>query len=243
MSRIRSKDTKPELVVRRYLHGRGLRFRLHAKGLPGRPDIVLRRFRTVVLVHGCFWHGHRDCPHFSLPKTRPDFWRAKIKANRSRDTLNCFRLATLGWRVLTVWECELAPKARRDTLDSLHNRLIDQAGVPAKAKGRRKEVIRRTIKFVPGTDAEARKQRISQLLRRLEWPLSEILLLRKGLPSLPYSESGILLADSARLYFAASAGECLGEGYILCTRCGKLLEDCVWEAQDGFCTLCWGQAA
>jgi DNA mismatch endonuclease, patch repair protein len=111
MSRIRGKDTKPEVLLRRGLHAAGLRYRLHARDLPGRPDIVLPRHRAAVLVHGCFWHGH-DCPLFKLPATRPQFWAAKIAANCSRDQRVVEELTKQGWRVLTVWECSLKGRGR-----------------------------------------------------------------------------------------------------------------------------------
>lgn len=104
MARIRGRDTKPELLVRRALHARGFRYRLHAKELPGRPDMVFPRRRAVVLVHGCFWHGH-DCPLFRLPGSRREFWEAKISGNRTRDGVVLARLLELGWRALQVWEC------------------------------------------------------------------------------------------------------------------------------------------
>ena len=111
MSRIRSRDTKPEMLIRRGLHARGFRFRLHDKKLPGRPDIVLPRWEAAILIHGCFWHGHH-CPMFRLPATRPDFWIAKIEANRSRDGQADKALTAAGWRRLTVWECALRGPAR-----------------------------------------------------------------------------------------------------------------------------------
>jgi len=111
MSRIRGKDTRPELVLRRGLHSLGFRFRLHRKDLPGRPDMVFPRYRAVVLVHGCFWHGH-DCPLFKLPATRREFWVAKIEGNRARDTRNLAGLTAAGWRALMVWECALKGPAR-----------------------------------------------------------------------------------------------------------------------------------
>lgn len=106
MSRIRGKDTKIELDVRRGLHALGFRYRLGGAGLPGRPDIVLPKYRAVVFVHGCFWHGH-FCYLFRLPKTRVDFWQAKIDDNRKRDIRQVNLLQKLGWHVETVWECEL----------------------------------------------------------------------------------------------------------------------------------------
>lgn len=105
MSRIRGKDTKPEMLVRRGLHALGLRFRLHDRRLPGKPDLVFPKYRAVVFVHGCFWHGH-DCPDFKWPKTREAFWREKILTNRARDERNIRELTSAGWRVFTFWECE-----------------------------------------------------------------------------------------------------------------------------------------
>lgn len=111
MSRIRGRDTRPELLIRRGLHGRGFRFRLHARDLPGRPDIVLPKHRVVIFVNGCFWHGH-DCPMFRLPATRPEFWLTKIEGNRARDTVSAVTLADAGWRSFTVWECALRSRAK-----------------------------------------------------------------------------------------------------------------------------------
>jgi len=109
MSRIRGSNTKLEVLVRKALHARGLRYRLGGAKLPGRPDIVLPKYRTVVFVHGCFWHGH-DCPLYRLPKTRPEFWADKIGKNRTRDQRVTSELEAMGWRVLTVWECSLRGK-------------------------------------------------------------------------------------------------------------------------------------
>jgi len=106
MSGIRGKDTKPEWQVRRALHARGFRYRLHARRLAGRPDLVLPRYRAVVFVHGCFWHGH-DCRYFRLPATRTAFWEGKISRNRSNDARNRASLLEAGWRVAVVWECAL----------------------------------------------------------------------------------------------------------------------------------------
>ena len=107
MRKVRSKDTKPELKVRRALHRMGLRFRLHRKDLPGSPDIVFPRHRVALFVNGCFWHGHRDCKRSKLPSTRREFWRNKISANVNRDARNKAALEKLGWRVFVVWECEI----------------------------------------------------------------------------------------------------------------------------------------
>jgi DNA mismatch endonuclease (patch repair protein) len=107
MSRIQSRDTKPEKTVRSILHGLGYRFRLHRKDLPGKPDIVLARYNSVIFVHGCFWHRHKDCKNASIPKTKKTFWEEKFKANIERDIKVKNELKSNGWRVLVVWECEL----------------------------------------------------------------------------------------------------------------------------------------
>jgi DNA mismatch endonuclease (patch repair protein) len=117
MAAIRGKDTRPELLVRRLVHRLGYRYRLHVAGLPGRPDLVFAGRRAVILVHGCYWHRHPDpaCPLARLPKSRLEFWLPKLEGNRARDLRTLEALARLGWRVLTIWECELAnPRAIAD---------------------------------------------------------------------------------------------------------------------------------
>lgn len=119
MAQVKSRDTKPEKIVRSLLHRLGYRFRLHRKDLPGRPDIVLPKYRTVVFVHGCFWHGHVGCKRARVPVANNDYWRQKLERNTKRDAQNKVLLESLGWRVFVVWECELkAP-------DLLQARLID----------------------------------------------------------------------------------------------------------------------
>ena len=113
MAAIKSNDTKPEMLVRRYLHALGYRYGLHNKKLPGSPDIVLRRLRTVIFINGCFWHGHDNCKYYRLPKTNPDFWRTKIEANRARDARTSAALRTLGWHVIVIWECQLKTEELR----------------------------------------------------------------------------------------------------------------------------------
>lgn len=107
MAGIKGKDTRPELVLRKALHARGFRFRLHAKDVPGRPDLVFAKYRAVVFVHGCFWHRHPDCRYATTPSTRPDFWQGKFAANIARDGALLEILLDRGWRVATVWECAL----------------------------------------------------------------------------------------------------------------------------------------
>lgn len=106
MSRIRSKDTAPEMTVRRLVHAMGYRYRLHRKDLPGKPDLTFPKLKAVIFVHGCFWHGHEGCRKSVVPKSNISFWEAKIKYNRSRDAQNVQKLVDSGWRILTIWECE-----------------------------------------------------------------------------------------------------------------------------------------
>ena len=124
MSQIKGKDTKPELLVRQYLHARGLRYRLHDKTLPGKPDLVLPKYKTIVFVHGCFWHKHDGCRYFVVPKTRTDFWLNKIGKNVVNDERQQAELTAAGWKVLTVWECELKPAVRENSLDALYSAII-----------------------------------------------------------------------------------------------------------------------
>ncbi len=120
MSRIKNKDTRPELMVRKYLHARGFRYRLHNKKLPGSPDLVLKKYRSVIFVHGCFWHGHKHCKTgIRLPKTRTEWWKEKIAKNRRRDIKKAAELLNLGWNVITIWECQLKSKNREATLQGL----------------------------------------------------------------------------------------------------------------------------
>ena len=125
MSRIRGKNTKIELEVRKGLHALGFRYRLGGAGLPGRPDIVLPKYRTVAFVHGCFWHQH-DCHLFRLPKTRTEFWKAKVDSNRARDQRVASDLERMGWHVEVIWECQLrglSTEARRDAIICLAERI------------------------------------------------------------------------------------------------------------------------
>ena len=120
MAAIKGKDTKPEILVRKFLFSRGLRYRVNNRKLPGSPDIVLKKFKTVVFIDGCFWHGHEGCKYYRLPKTNADFWRHKITLNIARDYANNIYLQLEGWRVIRVWECEIRTKAKRDeTLERL----------------------------------------------------------------------------------------------------------------------------
>ena len=119
MAAIHSKNTKPEILVRKFLFNRGFRYRLNHPRLPGKPDIVLRKYRTCIFINGCFWHGHDGCKYFVIPKTRTEFWQTKIERNKKRDSENQRKLASMGWHCITIWECQLKPKVREATLESL----------------------------------------------------------------------------------------------------------------------------
>ena len=119
MSRIRSKNTKPEELVRKYLFAQGFRYRKNDIRLPGKPDIVLPKYKTVIFVNGCFWHGHEDCKYFIWPENNADFWREKINGNIQRDLRNKQMLADQGWNIITIWECELKEATLQSTLDGL----------------------------------------------------------------------------------------------------------------------------
>jgi len=118
MSRIRSKDTKPEMLVRKFLHKNGFRYRLHVKDLPGKPDIVLPKYKTVIFIHGCFWHGHEGCKYYVVPKSNVTYWLPKIKKNVSRDISSENKLKTNEWNIIKIWECELKHN-EEDTLKTL----------------------------------------------------------------------------------------------------------------------------
>lgn len=148
MARIRGTDTGPERALRSMLHRLGYRFTLHApnnRKLPGRPDLVLPKYRTVIFVHGCFWHGHEHCPAFRIPKSRTEWWTAKIEGNRRRDVRVEAELRSLGWHVVTIWECALKTRADRAWLEKRLPRLLGaeppvlkvaDAGVPYRAANR-----------------------------------------------------------------------------------------------------------
>ncbi len=114
MSKIRGKETKPEILVRKYLFSKGFRYRLHDEKLPGKPDIVLPKYRTAIFIHGCFWHGHLGCKRAKLPTTNTEFWEKKISANIERDKRNIEKLKSEGWNVIVVWQCEIASTKKRE---------------------------------------------------------------------------------------------------------------------------------
>ncbi|MCI2082695.1 MAG: very short patch repair endonuclease [Bacteroidales bacterium] len=119
MSKVHGKDTKPEMIVRKYLFSKGFRYRKNVKKLPGTPDIVLPKYHTVIFVHGCFWHGHEGCRYAYVPKSNVEFWKNKIEGNRNRDLEVREELKQLGWNTIIVWECQLKPKVREKSLEEI----------------------------------------------------------------------------------------------------------------------------
>ena len=156
MSRIRGKDTKPEILVRKGLHARGFRFRLQDRKLPGTPDIVLPKWGVAIMVNGCFWHGHKGCRYATRPKANTEFWDAKIVRNRHRDEVTAAHLEALGWTVITIWECELKGK---DAVETRLDALADEIRI---AGAKRKEYLsQRKV-----SRAAARKERDEMLARQ-----------------------------------------------------------------------------
>jgi DNA mismatch endonuclease (patch repair protein) len=121
MSRIKSKDTKPEMLVRKFLHKNGFRYRLHVKNMPGKPDIVLPKYKTVIFIHGCFWHGHEGCKYATIPETRTEWWTTKINSNISNANKVENHLTEAGWKIITIWGCEL----RKRVIDNALNQLLN----------------------------------------------------------------------------------------------------------------------
>lgn len=126
MSMIKGKNTKPELIVRKFLFKSGLRYRINVKKLPGKPDIVLTRYMTVIFVHGCFWHGHDNCKYFVIPKTRTDWWMKKIERNKLLDHENNIKLKSMGWKVINIFQCELRKEKLSYTLAEILVKLNDR---------------------------------------------------------------------------------------------------------------------
>lgn len=119
MAMIKSKNTKPEIIVRKYIFNQGFRFRVNVKSLPGKPDVVLSKYRTVIFINGCFWHGHDECPYFVIPKTRTQWWLEKIQKTKKRDEEQRNELRKGGWNIMTIWECQLRPNIREETLSGI----------------------------------------------------------------------------------------------------------------------------
>lgn len=159
MSRIRGKDTKPEILVRRGLHARGFRFRLQERKLPGRPDMTLPKYGVALMVNGCFWHGHKGCRYATKPNSNSEFWEAKIKRNQHRDEVTAAHLEALGWTVITIWECELRGK------DAAHTR-IDRLAIEIQEAGRKREAglgLRRKIRKARETEKALANERQAAL--------------------------------------------------------------------------------
>jgi DNA mismatch endonuclease (patch repair protein) len=148
MSSIRGKNTTPELLVRKAAHGLGLRFRLHVAQLPGRPDLVLPKWKTVVFVNGCFWHQHAGCPKARIPKSNINFWRDKLRKNVRRDTANYARLRALGWRIIVLWQCEAQTPAQAAT--ALTPKFRIKRGRNQRLAGPRQIGVRRSPRQRPG---------------------------------------------------------------------------------------------
>ncbi|WP_214071826.1 very short patch repair endonuclease [Mucilaginibacter sp. dw_454] len=119
MSRIRGKNTKPEILVRKFLFSKGFRYRLHDKKLPGKPDIILPKYKAVIFINGCFWHGHQDCKYFTVPKSHTEWWLNKISRNQENDLISNSLLSAKNYRVITVWECQLKKNLMEETLQNL----------------------------------------------------------------------------------------------------------------------------
>lgn len=126
MSNVKSKNTKPEIMVRKFLFSNGYRYRVNRKDLPGKPDIVLPKYKTVVFINGCFWHGHPKCKYATIPATNRDFWLAKINGNVERDKLTREKLSQLGWKVIDIWQCQLKPHEKETTLNQLISNLSNE---------------------------------------------------------------------------------------------------------------------
>ena len=165
MSRIRSRDTTPERIVRHELWHRGYRYRLNDRRLPGTPDLVLPKYRAVIFINGCFWHGHRGCPKYVVPKSNTDFWQEKVARNIARDELCAQRLDTLAWTVITVWECELTKKKADATITRIETELAD-----AKEKYERWCAIRRENREFARSQARRHREILALVQAELNLP-------------------------------------------------------------------------
>lgn len=167
MSRIRSKNTPPERTVRNELWRRGYRYRLNDRRLPGTPDLVLPKYRAVIFINGCFWHGHRSCPKYVVPKSNTEFWQEKVARNIARNELNAQRLDTLAWTVITVWECELTKKNLAVTIARIEAELTT-----AKEKYERYCAIRRENREFAWEQARRHRELLAQVQAELNLPES-----------------------------------------------------------------------
>ena len=158
MSRIRGKDTKPEILVRKGLHARGFRFRLQDRRLPGRPDVVLPKYGVAIMVNGCFWHGHKGCRYATRPKSNTSYWEPKIASNRHRDEVTSAHLEALGWHVITIWECELrtsdALQARLDALADEIRKAGSMRHLAAQQSKANRSAARLTLKAIQSRQAQ-----------------------------------------------------------------------------------------
>lgn len=167
MSQVHSKNTTPEKIVRAELWHRGYRYRLNDKRLPGKPDLVLPKYRAVIFINGCFWHGHKGCSKFTVPKTNEEFWREKVARNIARDEINAQRLDTLSWTVITVWECELSKKNRDATIARIESDLR-----AAKAKYDKWTALRRESREYAREQARKHREILAQVEAELNLPKS-----------------------------------------------------------------------
>ena len=160
MSQVSSKGTKPEMLLRKSLFSAGYRYRVNVKSLPGTPDIVLPKYRTVIFVNGCFWHGHNGCKHYTVPETNMEFWVEKVRKNKERDAVNIQRLESLSWSVVTIWECELKSKVFQDTIAQVEAELAAN-----KVKWESYQARRRSDREFARAE-ERRKRRIREEVER-----------------------------------------------------------------------------
>jgi len=149
MSKIKSTNTKPELMLRKFLFSKGMRYRINYKKLPGKPDIVFTKYKTIIFVNGCFWHGHENCKIAHLPKTNTDFWQNKISRNIERDNKNVQNNILLGWKVLVIWECEI----NKNNLENIYNRILDAIS---------EDLENKTFKITLYTENEERVSKVSE---------------------------------------------------------------------------------
>lgn len=127
MAHIRSKDTSPEVMVRKYLFSKGFRYRKNVSSLPGKPDIVLPKYHSIIFVHGCFWHGHPGCKRANIPKSREEYWIPKLSRNIDNDKKHCSELISMGWKVIVIWECELKKKTFHETMNRVIHQLLEES--------------------------------------------------------------------------------------------------------------------
>lgn len=163
MSRVRSVNTKPEIKLRKALFEKGFRYRVNVKTLPGKPDIVLPKYHTVIFVNGCFWHGHSGCKYYTVPETNNEFWVEKVASNKERDEVNNQRVESLSWSVITIWECELKSKAFQDTIVKVEAELAAN-----KVKWESYQAKRRSDREFARAEAKRKKQIREEVEKELQ---------------------------------------------------------------------------